>query len=665
VLSVIAFGSGGATAADFVSASGNRLVLGGQPWRAVGVNLWDMDAARVVTGDVAGCYYQHTDLDTYFDSSFRRIASETGATAVRTFAFMPYYTGGGANPDWSTTDKLLHYARAYNVRVVPVLGTQAGICGDPFKTPSWYHCTPSQPVDCTPGYRMPGAWGTSYRDYVVAVTSRYKDDATIAFWQLMNEAYVTDAPSDPTALADFAADMVNAIRAEAGDTNHLVSLGTVGGNAGTGSQLDPYRRLLDCTTSCIDVSSAHYYGGEALQGMPAQSTLTTEIVADVDAPRVVRTDIESRALLVDGWRTVQANVYDPQHDSRTSKTWGIRVRGAASAPWSVQIDHVVVVTEAGPRVYDFETGTDGFTAANASAVERTTDDADTGAGSLRVAIADPATGSLMVTAPAEALPVVSVSLKLRVNFTGPLTQPLSGLALASYMREATVTHQKPFVMTELGAWNEVSPMSPDGHTPNPQSSCAMRAADAARAGRVPYSTPHRALVLDGMLALQFNPDHASSGALVWDWKDPTALVTRSDGTQAIDPMINCFTITPGDPAEAILMKWATRTANPPIAGTAGALGAPAKRFTGLPLTAIVKARSAFALKGRVTFGGNPVAGAPIVASGSCTSAATSDALGHGSVVCRIDTPGTYTITLTGASPCSCTGARTYTITVVP
>ncbi len=662
-LSVLAPAGGGASTNAFVTTDGTALRLGDAAWRAVGVNFWDMDAARVVAGDVAGCYYQHTDLDAYFDTSFRRIAAETQATAVRTFAFMPFYTGGGNDPDWSSTDKLLHYARAHNVRVVPVLGTQAGICGDVFKSPSWYHCTPAQPADCTPGYRAPGPWGTSYREYVVAVAARYKDDPTIAFWQLMNEAYV--AGNDPTALADFASDMVRAIREEAGDANHLVSLGTVGGNAGTGNQLDAFRRVLDCAEWCVDVASAHYYGGESLQGVPAQSTLTAEIVADLNEPRAIKTDVEDRSLMVDGWRTVQAQVYDPRVDSRTTTTWGVRVKGASTTRWSVQIDHVVVTTEAGPRAYEFETDTESFGAPGASVVERTADDADTGTGSLRVEIADPASGMLLVTAPQLELPIVSVSMRMRVNFTGPLAQPLSGLALASYMREATAVYHKPFVVTELGAWNEVSPASPNGHTPDPRSACAIRAADAARAGRVPYTAPHRAAVLDSMLALQLNKDHASSGALVWDWKDPSSLVTRPDGTQAVDPMINCFTITPGDPAEAVLLKWASRTPNPAIEGEARALGPNVRRFLGLPAATTVKARTTFGLKGRVTIGGNPAGSAIVAASGGCGSSATTDALGHATVVCRIDTPGTYTVTLSGTAACACPGFRTYTITVVP
>src|SRR5919108_2610334 len=124
-----------AVTTGFVQVDGERLTVDGMPWQAIGVNFWDMDAGRVLAGETTGCWYQHADLDTYFDASFARIKANTHATAVRTFGFRMMYTAGGR--DWSTTDKLVHYARKHDLRLIPVFGDQYGTCGSPAKDPWW------------------------------------------------------------------------------------------------------------------------------------------------------------------------------------------------------------------------------------------------------------------------------------------------------------------------------------------------------------------------------------------------------------------------------------------------------------------------------------------------------------------------------------------------
>src|SRR5438309_13983 len=71
---------GPAAASGFVTRSGSRLVVDGKLWRAIGVNLWDLDGGKAQLGDLSGCYYQHVDLDDYFGKSFAAIARNTHAT---------------------------------------------------------------------------------------------------------------------------------------------------------------------------------------------------------------------------------------------------------------------------------------------------------------------------------------------------------------------------------------------------------------------------------------------------------------------------------------------------------------------------------------------------------------------------------------------------------
>ena len=157
-------------------------------------------------------------------------AKAAGATVIRTWFFQSYYRGAGDS--YAPFDRVLTKAAAKGLKVIPVLVNHYSDC-EPSgrnKDEAFYDT----------GYETAG-WGyaQSYRDYARAVAANYKNNDTIAFWQLVNEA---EDPSSngcnstieanghqhsANVLRRFVDDVGAAVKAA--DPNHLVSLGTIGG----------------------------------------------------------------------------------------------------------------------------------------------------------------------------------------------------------------------------------------------------------------------------------------------------------------------------------------------------------------------------------------------------------------------------------------------------
>jgi|SRR5665811_481122 len=134
----------------------------------------------------------------------------------------------------------------------------------------------AQPAVQEPAVSPPVAETVSSRQWVQEVVSRYKNDPTIAMWQLMNEAEIKtgDSSSSCASTADlynFATDVSGMVKSI--DPNHLVNLGTMGGGQ-CGSQGSDYQKLGAIST--IDVLEFHDYGHD-LTALP--SNLTSDISA--------------------------------------------------------------------------------------------------------------------------------------------------------------------------------------------------------------------------------------------------------------------------------------------------------------------------------------------------------------------------------------------------
>ncbi|MGH9276963.1 MAG: cellulase family glycosylhydrolase [Acidimicrobiales bacterium] len=250
-----------AAPSDYVSAAGGDLYLRGQLWRPVGFNNYRLTS---LPGGFA-CDYAIDDaaLATRLDQM-----RSAGANAVRTWFFQRYWEQGPAANPWAPFDRLLTAAAARGMKVIPALVNQWNDCEhDVFEKNHGFYAS---------AYQSPGfGYARSFRDWAVMVATRYATNATVAFWQLANEAqpsYCSDTsrtcspgtnptyqcPGDAAAvLRAFADDMT--ARLKAVDANHLVSLGTIGSGQ-CGAQEDQYRHV---HAGAVDVCEVHDYNHAA------------------------------------------------------------------------------------------------------------------------------------------------------------------------------------------------------------------------------------------------------------------------------------------------------------------------------------------------------------------------------------------------------------------
>jgi cell division septation protein DedD len=250
--------------AGFVGHSGTQFTLGGQPFTFTGFNIYQANSR-------ANCSYT-MGTGSALDTALNSIGS--GLEVFRAWFFQRLATTNGAR-DWTAFDHTLAVARAHNVKVVVTLANQWGSCESPtsvYKTDSWY--TGGYKTDVLPDNTV------SYRQWVQEVVSRYKNDPTIAMWQLMNEAEIktSDSASScaPTAdLYNFAADVSGLIKSI--DPNHLVNLGTMGGGQ-CGSQGADYQKL--GAIPSIDVLEFHDYGHNS-------TALPSNLASDITASKAL------------------------------------------------------------------------------------------------------------------------------------------------------------------------------------------------------------------------------------------------------------------------------------------------------------------------------------------------------------------------------------------
>jgi mannan endo-1,4-beta-mannosidase len=236
------------TPEPFLTRDGVHLLLNGKPYRFTGLNIYNANNTNT-------CWYT-LGTGTALNESIAAIGP--GQTIFRARFFQRQATTDGRR-DWSAFDHTLALARAHGEKVIATLANQWGTCEeDPaiYKSEAWYRS----------GYRTqldPGVINT-YRDWVIEIVSRYRDDPTIGFWQLMNEAEdrTSRGRCSSTAAATlqaFAADMAGLVKGI--DRHHLLSLGTTGsGQCGTAGL--HYRELHGIAG--IDLCEYHDYGSPAV-----------------------------------------------------------------------------------------------------------------------------------------------------------------------------------------------------------------------------------------------------------------------------------------------------------------------------------------------------------------------------------------------------------------
>lgn len=245
--------------AGFIGRSGTQLGIGGRPITFTGFNIYQANSR-------SNCSYT-MGTGSALDTALTTIGP--GAEVFRAWFFQRLATTNGQR-DWGAFDHTLAVAKAHGVRVIVTLANQWGSCESQtsqYKWDSWY--TGGYKTQVLPQNTVP------YRQYVQEIVSRYKDDPTIAMWQLMNEAEVkkdnTSTCAPAADLYNFAADVSGLIKSI--DPNHLISLGTMGAGQ-CGSQGGDYKMINSVST--IDVCEYHDYGHE---NEPLPANLVKDIAA--------------------------------------------------------------------------------------------------------------------------------------------------------------------------------------------------------------------------------------------------------------------------------------------------------------------------------------------------------------------------------------------------
>jgi mannan endo-1,4-beta-mannosidase len=252
----------------FVEGNGISLTLNGQPYKFVGINIYM--AASVVTP--ASC-----DGDSYPPLNLNAILSDMPKGIVfRFWAFQDFFVSNGSL-NWTSFDHVLAIAAAHGDKVIPVLADQYSYCDGAAKDLAWYQSGYETTVE--PGDVVP------YGQYVSDVVSRYAKNPTIAVWQLVNEGEAVNSDGSCNESAALAA--LLAFSNNVGglihslDPSNLVSLGTLAGYSGSGTQWcgaanGDYQTLM--ASSGNDVCDFHDYGyPKDPMGMPFGPDLATAI----------------------------------------------------------------------------------------------------------------------------------------------------------------------------------------------------------------------------------------------------------------------------------------------------------------------------------------------------------------------------------------------------
>jgi mannan endo-1,4-beta-mannosidase len=250
---------------DFVTRDGGALRLGGKPYTFSGTNMYEALSDGSSTRGCGADMMTGSTLATAL-TALGRPTTDGAGNVIRVW-FFQRYSVNGTTRDWTYFDKAVAAAKATGYRLIPVLGNEWTDCEVTSAEPSsnWLYGQRRSPQWYQNGYKNTPDSGalTSYRDWVQEVVSRYKNDPTVAFWQMMNEAESANATNGTYGvklLRDFADDVGRLVKSV--DTNHLLSFGTIG----TGQNGAPGENYSTIHASpYIDLAEVHDYSTASTQ----------------------------------------------------------------------------------------------------------------------------------------------------------------------------------------------------------------------------------------------------------------------------------------------------------------------------------------------------------------------------------------------------------------
>jgi hypothetical protein len=234
--------------ASFVYAHGTQLYLNGKPYHFKGLNIFNANAR-------SGCRYSMQDP--VLATSLGQIG--TGENVFRAwFSQDEVYRKATSNADWSAFDQTLRDAAQFHERVIVTLGNQWGDCDQPsgqYKDITFYQS----------GYTSLLLPRETYRAWVRDVVTRYRYNATVLMFQLMDEpeagtgwanghTTTCDESAAASALQQWATDMASLVKSI--DHNHLLDVGSLGGGQ-CGMSGNDYK--LVHAVAGIDVCEYHDY----------------------------------------------------------------------------------------------------------------------------------------------------------------------------------------------------------------------------------------------------------------------------------------------------------------------------------------------------------------------------------------------------------------------
>lgn len=259
-----------------VAAVGTRLLLDGTAHVYTGVNAYELGTWWDVN---PGCGSQVDNLDTLFSAL-------PPHSLVRFWAFQSLAVNKHTRSwDFTALDRVFKAAAAHSDYLIATLSDQAGTCdGDYWHDDAWYKG----------GYKSlhesdgQGRNITSFSGWVNKVVPRYRDNAGLGMWELVNEPEASNCASGYVGSQCFGhnpcpADASSSLRSffdtmggrlHSLDPRHLVASGLIG-KGQCGSAGSSYKYV--SASKGVDVLTYHDYGDDVQPPLP--SALSTDLTA--------------------------------------------------------------------------------------------------------------------------------------------------------------------------------------------------------------------------------------------------------------------------------------------------------------------------------------------------------------------------------------------------